>query len=119
MVDRKTASSDGTTPVQDAPPKDEKAAPVEEDITSKGGALDAVRPAEPVEALDADADYVEYKGRGTVRRITAEQWELAKIPDQGEVVWDASNNYKVPVSDLNDKALAALLHDGSFALPEK
>lgn len=110
-------STDGTETPQDVPPQ-ETAEPVEEDITSKPGALAAVRPAEPVEDLNPDADFVEYKGRATSRRITAAQWEQARVRDQSEIVWDASNEFKVPLADLNDAALAVLRRDGAFAIPE-
>lgn len=116
-------STDGTEAPQDVPPQDAPAqdvpkAPVEEDITRLPGALAAVRPPDPVDDLDAEADYVEYKGRATQRRITAEQWEQARVNDQSEVVWDASNEFRVPLADLNDAALAVLRRDGAFAIPE-
>lgn len=120
-------STDGTEAPQDVPPQDAPAqdapveapkAPVNEDITSLPGALQAVRPPDPVEDLDGDADYVEYKGRATSRRITAEQWEKARVKDQGEVLWDASNGFKVPLADLNQAALTVLRRDGGFAIPE-
>lgn len=106
-------SSDATTPTQDAPPKE----PTNEDITGKPGALSAVRPMSAVEPLDADADYVEYKGRATERRITVDQWQQAKVPDQGEVAWTKGNQYKVSLDELNDKAVAVLKRDPSFAFP--
>lgn len=92
--------------------------PVDEDITSKPGAIQAVRPDAPVEPLETDAEYVEYKGKATTRRITAEQWQQARVKEQGEVVWDKSNDFRVPLSDLNDSALAVLRRDGAFAIPE-
>jgi hypothetical protein len=109
-------SSDGTTATQDAPPQDQKAAVVEEDITDKG-ALEAVRPNEPVQPLSADASYVEYKGKATTRRITAEQWKQAKVDDQEEVVWDKSNDFRVDLSELSEKAQTVLGRDPSFAFP--
>lgn len=114
------ASPDGTDAPQDAPPVDEKAEPVQtdEDISKLPGALQSVRPADPVEDLEGDAEYVEYKGKATSRRITADQWEKARVKDQGEVVWDASNEFKVPLSDLNQAALTVLRRDGAFAIPE-
>lgn len=114
-----TPSSDGTTATQDAPPQDQKAEMVDEDITSKPGALNAVRPNEPVQPLSADADYVEYKGKATTRRITVEQWKQAKVDDQEEVVWDKSNDFRVDLSDLNEKAQMVLARDPSFAFPAK
>jgi hypothetical protein len=86
MANRQTPSSDGSTAPQDVPPK----TPTEEDITNKPGAIEAVRPDVPVEDLEESADYVEYKGKATTRRITAEQWEKVRVKDQSEVVWDAS-----------------------------
>jgi hypothetical protein len=119
MAGQKPAS-DGTTPTQDAPPQDEKAPKVEDtDITGQKGALAAVRPTGPVEPLDAEANYVQYKGRGQMRRITEAQWRQARVEDQGEIVWDKANNFKVPLSDFNDQALLALARDGSFALPDR
>lgn len=121
-------STDGTEAPQDVPPQDVPAqdAPVEdapklptnEDITALPGALQAVRPADPVEDLPGDADYVEYKGKATQRRITAEQWEKARVLEQGEVVWDSSNDFRVPLADLNQAALTVLRRDGAFAIPE-
>lgn len=116
-------SADGTeapqdVPPQDAPMQDAPKLPVEEDITRLPGALAAVRPADPVEDLDADADYVEYKGNATFRRITADQWMQARVKDQSEIVWDASNEFKVPLSEFNDAALTVLRRDGAFAIPE-
>jgi hypothetical protein len=93
--------------------------PVEKDITAEKGALNAVRPDSPVEPLDSDADYVEYQGKATIRRMTVEQWEQARVKDQGEVVWDATNDFRVPLSDLNEAALKALARDASFAFPQK
>jgi len=118
MANRQQPASDGSTAPQDAPPIDQKAEIVEEDITSKPGALQAVRPRESVEELESDADYIEYKGRATERRITAEQWEMARVKDQSEVVWNAANEYRVPLSDLNSAAITALRRDGAFAIPE-
>jgi hypothetical protein len=118
VANRKEPASDGTVPPQDAPPIDEKAVPVEEDISNLPGAIQAVRPVEPVEELESDADYVEYKGRATERRITADQWLQARVKDQSEIVWDASNEFKVPLDDLNEAAIAALRRDGAFAIPE-
>lgn len=96
----------------------EKPQTTEEDITSQPGALQAVRPSEAVEPLDADAEYVEYKGKATIRRITQSDWEKARVKGQGEVVWDKSNDFQVPLSDLNSAALAVIRRDGAFAIPE-
>jgi hypothetical protein len=117
MAERKAASSDGTTPVTDAPPQDE--VKVEDKVFTDNSALKAVSATGPVEPLPADADYVQYKGRATMRRITVGQWQQARVEDQGEVTWDKSNGFRVPLSDLNDAALAALGRDNNFALPDR
>ena len=116
MAGKQQQSADSEGFVQDAPAV--PSVPVEEDITNQPGALGAVRPDGPVEDLEDDADYVEYKGKATMRRITAEQWEQARVRDQSEVVWDNSNDFRVPLADLNIGALAVLRRDGSFAIPE-
>jgi hypothetical protein len=111
-----SAKADTSSAPQDAPPKP---AVEDEEITNKPGAIEAVKPEGVVEPLDENADYVEYKGKATTRRITADQWAQARVPDQNEVVWEKSNEYKVSISDLSDKALQLLAHDGSFALPKR
>lgn len=116
MAERKAASSDGSTPVTDAPPKPEV---VEEDLSNKPGIFEAVAPMQPVQPLPADADFVQYKGLAQERRMTEAQWQQARVDDQGEVVWNKANGFKVPLRDLSDKALLALARDNSFAMPDR
>lgn len=88
------------------------------DITEEPGAFEAVKPQGEVEDLEADANYVEYKGMATVRRVTKEQWEQAGVLEQDTVEWSADNRMRVPLNDLNPTAQNFLRHDGSFAFPK-
>lgn len=87
------------------------------DISREEGAFAAVRPVEPVEEQDSDAEYVIFRGVSHIRRITEEQWKQAGVEDQPETVWDKGNNFQVPVSELSEKAIKALRNDGSFSVP--
>jgi hypothetical protein len=61
---------------------------------------------------------VEYVGSADEAKISANDWKKAKVEgDHKQVVWNADNEYKVPVSDLNDGALKALRRDSRFKVP--
>lgn len=61
--------------------------------------------------------FVEYTGSADEAKISAADWTKAKVDDQKQVVWNADNEFKVPVSDLNDAALKALRKDSRFKVP--
>lgn len=62
--------------------------------------------------------FVEYVGTADEAKISANDWKKAKVEgDQKQVVWNADNEFKVPVGDLNDAALKALRKDSRFKVP--
>jgi hypothetical protein len=54
-------------------------------------------------------DVLIYTGGATERIITEKQWQAAGVEDQGEVVFDAKNNYRMPLDELTGKAAELLL----------
>lgn len=85
-----------------------------EDITTK---VRSVGPDEPPADSPSGTEYVEYVGKATTRRITEAQWRSAGVKDQGDVQWSDSNNFRVQVEELTNKALQVLRNDGSFRVP--
>ena len=62
-------------------------------------------------AESQNEDIIIHTGGSTVRIITEEQWKAAGVEDQGTVVFDKSNNWRVPMDELTGPA-AQLLLDG-------
>lgn len=58
-----------------------------------------------------DEDMILYTGGATIREITEAQWKAAGVEDQGTVVFDAKNNWRMPLDELTGPA-AQLLLDG-------
>ena len=69
------------------------------------------------QAKATEESVVEYTGGADVRRISADEWESAGVEGQSGTVWDSSNGYKVPVSELSDAAIKVLEANGGFTLP--
>jgi hypothetical protein len=59
---------------------------------------------------------VQYTGIATRCRVTKDQWEAAKVPNQDTVEWNASNQYKVKVSAAAAAVLAR--EPNRFKVPE-
>jgi len=63
--------------------------------------------------------FVEYVGTADEAKISASDWNKAKVEgNQKQVVWNADNDFKVPTSDLNAEALKVLRKDPRFKVPE-
>jgi hypothetical protein len=89
------------------------------DISQEKGAFNAVAPLSPPEDLEADAEYVEYKGQATHRRISQADWEKAGVADQGDVEWSKEFGMRVPVGHFTSEALEVLRRDGGFSVPAR
>lgn len=89
------------------------------DISQEKGAFTAVAPLTPPEDLPSDAEYVEYKGQATNRRISQADWEQAGVADQGDVEWQKQFGMKVPVDHFTAEALEVLRRDGGFSVPAR
>lgn len=74
-------------------------------------------PAEKAEGSDGP-DTIKYTGDAGVREITAAQWKTAGVEDQETVVWDASNDYTVPLSKFTPDAIAVLRRDRGLKITE-
>lgn len=61
---------------------------------------------------------VEYLGTSDIRKISAADWKAAGVEGQSQTVWDASNQFKVKISELNKDALELLSKDPTFKQPE-
>jgi hypothetical protein len=75
------------------------------------------------QAEPAKEQVVKYEATGGThnfhaREITTAQWKKAGVEDQKTVRWDLSNNFQVPVSDLNDAALRLLEQDDELNVRE-
>ncbi len=87
------------------------------DISDDKGAFTAVAPRTPPEDLPSDAEYVEYKGQATHRRISEADWRQAGVLEQGDVEWSREFNMRVPVDHFTPTALRMLRADGGFSVP--
>lgn len=56
-------------------------------------------------------EYAKYIGTADTRVMLARDWVAAGVPDQGTVIWDASNGYMVGRSALSDDAWGVLAND--------
>lgn len=65
-------------------------------------------------------DVLIYTGGATVREITEAQWAAAGVENQGTVVFDKSNNHRIPINELTEPAQQLLLdgHKGEFSVNE-
>jgi hypothetical protein len=63
-------------------------------------------------------DVLIYTGGATTRRITEEEWKGAGVENQGTVVFDKSNNHRIPLNELTEPARQLLLdgHKGEFSV---
>lgn len=62
-------------------------------------------------------EYVRYIGPSHSRMILADEWKAAGVTDMGSVVWDATNNFSVPVERFTDKAMEVAIHpDDAFVI---
>lgn len=86
-------------------------------LDSSDGALQAVRPTEPVGEAEPGYNWVEYKGLATERRISASDWDRAGISDAADSVWNVGNNFRVRADDFIEEQLQILRNDGSFLVP--
>lgn len=93
--------------------------PGDTEITSDPSAFRAVAPLTPPGDLEADAQYVEYRGQATHRRISQADWEAAGVKDQGDVEWSRDTNMRVGIDHLTDEALEVLRRDGGFSVPAR
>ena len=66
------------------------------------------------QAVKKAAKGVKYTGRSDVREITKAQWAKAGVEGQETVRWTAENDFTVPESDLNAKALKVLEQDSEL-----
>lgn len=89
------------------------------DLSSDPSAFRAVAPQTPPEDLEADAQYVEYKGQATHRRISQADWEAAGVKDQGDVEWSKDTGMRVGLDHLTEEALEVLRRDGGFSVPAR
>lgn len=62
-------------------------------------------------------DVLIYTGGATDRVITEQEWVAAGVENQGTVVFDKSNNWRMPVKELTEQAAKLLLegHSGEFS----
>lgn len=56
---------------------------------------------------------VKYIGTANIRKISASDWRSIGVEEQTQVVWDKSNNFQVPVSELTADAVKYLDEDDS------
>lgn len=61
---------------------------------------------------------IKYTGDAGVREITAAQWKAAGVEDQEGVVWDASNDYTLPLSKFSADAQTVLGRDRGLKISE-
>lgn len=87
------------------------------EISSDPSAFKAVAPLAPPEDLPAEAEYVEYKGQATHRRISEADWRTAGALEQGDVEWSRDTNMRVPIDHFTPTALRLLRADGGFSVP--
>lgn len=74
----------------------------------------AFEPQPQVDPQPEGERYVQYVGNSTLRIIDKQGWLAAGVDDQDEVVWSVDNEYKVPASELSEKAIAYCQKDGRF-----
>lgn len=73
--------------------------------------------AEATPKPEKDSGVIEYVGTADVRSISKAEWAQAGVEGQADLVWDASNGFKVKASDVSEGALAILKNDPAFKLP--
>jgi hypothetical protein len=62
---------------------------------------------------------VKYIGTADVRKISAADWRSIDVEDQMQVVWDKSNKFQVPVSELTEAAVKYLdENDSGFVVAD-
>jgi hypothetical protein len=69
-------------------------------------------------AEDEGGGTIKYTGDAGVREITKAQWKGAGVEDQDTVVWDASNDYTLPLSKFSKDAVAVLGRDKGLKITE-
>lgn len=60
---------------------------------------------------DSSPKVVKYTGDAGVREITRTQWKGAGVENQDTTIWNAENDYTLPISDFNSDALETLKRD--------
>lgn len=61
---------------------------------------------------------VRYTGSAERRIISAKDWKSVGAEGQAQVVWDSSNGFKVPVSELSKEAMEYVAKDSGFKVEE-
>ena len=90
-------------------------------MTASAPSTESSTPTAPAKArgsksAEAPLQDVKYTGQASLRTISAQEWLQLGIEHEA-VEWNFHNNFRVPVEDLTDGAVAYLIkRDGRFEL---